>query len=319
MNFRQLTYFFAVAEHLHFGRAAASLHVGQASVSEAVKALEQSLGGALFHRTTRRVTLTPFGAEFLAAARPAWDELLRAHAAARGDLPSKGELILAHTPELGHLVLPSLAGEARSADLATPHDLWRPVSMHTHQQMESIGGGTVDLGLCWIPTVREPLVATPLASCPFVVIAPENDPLAERPDLTLADLRSRRIVVSSRQVNQFIDARLQSAFVQAGVSASHVDEVSGYDQVALLVATRGAIGIHPASIVGVNRVPGVVFRRLREPGLEIEVSALHRTADAERLRGLIEVLRRVTTASIDRAMDALDGPPVSGPAPAARP
>ncbi|MET0767799.1 MAG: LysR family substrate-binding domain-containing protein, partial [Aeromicrobium sp.] len=186
-------------------------------------------------------------------------------------------------------------------------DLWRPVSMHTHVQMESIANGKVDIGLCWIPTVHEPLVATPLASCPFVVVASEDDPLTLRPQLTLADLRGRRIVVSSRQVNQFIDARLQSAFVQSGVTASHVDEVDGYDEVALLVATRGAIGIHPASIVGVNRVPGIAFRRLCEPDLDIEVSALHRIADTERLAGLIDLLRRVTAASIDRALGALVG------------
>lgn len=306
MNFRQLACFFAVAEHLHFGRAAESLHVGQASVSEGVKGLEQTLGGALFHRTTRRVSLTAFGAEFLAASRPAWDELNEAHAWARGSVRSKDEVVLAHTPELGQLVLPAVAGENVHDDETRPRDLWRSVSMHTHVQMEGIAGGKVDLGLCWIPTVHAPLVATPLASCPFVVIAPENDPLTARPDLCLNDLRGRRIVVSSRQVNQFIDARLQSAFVQAGVAASDVDEVDGYDEVALLVATRGAIGIHPASIVGVNRVPGVAFRRLCEPGLDIEVSAVHRVSDTDRLGPLIDLLRRVTKESIARALDGLE-------------
>ena len=61
MDLRQFDCFLAVAETLHFGRAADALHMSQSSVSEAIKALERTLGGPLFERSSRRVALTPLG------------------------------------------------------------------------------------------------------------------------------------------------------------------------------------------------------------------------------------------------------------------
>ncbi|NMK49859.1 LysR family transcriptional regulator [Achromobacter sp. Bel] len=71
MDLRQLECFLTVAETLHFGRAAETLHMGQSSVSEAVKALERTLGGPLFERSSRRVALTPLGETLKLGAGPA--------------------------------------------------------------------------------------------------------------------------------------------------------------------------------------------------------------------------------------------------------
>ena len=80
----QLRYFKAVAEHLHFGRAAQALHISQPPLSRAVRALEGRLGVALFVRTRRRVELTPEGARLLEHARGALEQLERAVADLRG-------------------------------------------------------------------------------------------------------------------------------------------------------------------------------------------------------------------------------------------
>lgn len=306
LNFRQLECFFAVSDHLHFGRAAAELHLSQASVSEAVSGLERQIGAPLLHRTTRRVSLTTFGEYFLAQTKPPWDELHKAYGLAKVRRRDTQEIVLAHTPELGHLVLPRLI-EANSENSVTASTaLWRPMSMHTHTQVEKAGNGGIDIGLCWAPVVRHPLAATRLAHCPFAVVLRANDELAQRRRLALSELRGRRIVVSARQVNMFIDAKLQAALLQSGLTASSLDEVEGYEEVTLRVATRGHVGIHPASIVAVNRTPGIAFRPLDEPDLTLDVSAIHRQEDTPRLATFIDLLRLATTLAIEGAITALN-------------
>src|SRR5258706_7313098 len=83
-DFRQLRYFIAVAERLHFGRAAAALHISQPPLSRAIRALETQLGVVLLARSRRRVELTPEGARFLDEARRIEGQLERAVAELRG-------------------------------------------------------------------------------------------------------------------------------------------------------------------------------------------------------------------------------------------
>src|SRR5882672_5015488 len=71
MDLRQIDCFLEVAHELHFGRAARKMFLAQSSVSESIRALEREVGGQLFERTSRRVSLTPLGEHFRLGVEPA--------------------------------------------------------------------------------------------------------------------------------------------------------------------------------------------------------------------------------------------------------
>src|SRR5688572_9418735 len=108
-DWRQLRYFIAVAERLHFGRAAAALHISQPPLSRAIRDLEARLGAPLLARSRRRVELTPEGARFLEEARRLLGQLERAvlelRAAAGGE---RGRLRIGFVSLADYGVLPGL-------------------------------------------------------------------------------------------------------------------------------------------------------------------------------------------------------------------
>src|SRR5258708_10150069 len=106
VELRQLTYFVAVAEELHFGRAAERLHLGGPSLSQQISNLERELGTQLLVRDRRHVELTPAGSRFLTDAREVLDAATRAFDRARegaGDLPLRLGYVISLPPEPGPL------------------------------------------------------------------------------------------------------------------------------------------------------------------------------------------------------------------------
>ncbi|WP_196771561.1 LysR family transcriptional regulator [Mycobacterium colombiense] len=110
MELRQLEAFVAVATELHFGRAAQKLYMGQSTLSELIRRLETELGAQLLTRSTRRVALTPAGAELLDRARVVLDEVASATAAVHRSVEGEvGTVHLGITPPVGRVLAPHLA------------------------------------------------------------------------------------------------------------------------------------------------------------------------------------------------------------------
>ncbi|MFF2809753.1 LysR family transcriptional regulator [Streptomyces sp. NPDC058000] len=188
MELRTLRYFVAVAEELHFGRAAARLHMSQPPLSRAIKQLETEAGAPLLDRSPAGVTLTPVGAVLLDEARAVLDRADRARArvaAAAGnatltvgilgdsDDPGATRLARAH-----HRQHPRVETRIRGTDLTDP-----TCGLHA---------GVVDVALTRGPFDETGLTVHELRADPVGALLRADDPLARRDRLILADLADRR-------------------------------------------------------------------------------------------------------------------------------
>jgi DNA-binding transcriptional LysR family regulator len=201
MDLRQLRYFVAVAEELHFTRAASRLHLAQSALSAQIVALEREIGAPLLVRSNRRVALTPVGAALLPQARELLadaDRILaeaRAHAQREADTLSVG--CLGAVPgELLSAVLGELKQERPSAQ----------VEVHAFdfaQIQDSLTESRADVAFLYLPyeeDKRGEVEVISLVEEPRVVLLSATHPLAGRASLTPADLAEETFISHSAAV-----------------------------------------------------------------------------------------------------------------------
>lgn len=196
LDLRRLRCFAAVAETLHFGRAAQRLHMAQPPLTRQISALEEELGFRLFDRSSRAVTLTAEGSLFLPYARALLDQLERTAGFAR-----KLAQGLA-----GHLTLGYASSIALSDLFTEAIRLFR--ERHPEVQLELLEGasaaqwaqiaeGGIDVGLGRLPPPEGQVGIEVLAlgGEPLVVAVPNGDPLARQERIDLYDLRDRPLIL----------------------------------------------------------------------------------------------------------------------------
>jgi LysR family hydrogen peroxide-inducible transcriptional activator len=130
MNLQELTYFVAVAEHRHFGKAARACNVGQPTLSGQLRKLEHELGVILFERNNRRVSITPVGEQILEHARRAIEEANLAAAVAKASKDQlAGPLRLGVIPTLAPYLMPLILGPLRDAHPQLTLELWEDLTL----------------------------------------------------------------------------------------------------------------------------------------------------------------------------------------------
>ncbi|MEW2526520.1 LysR substrate-binding domain-containing protein [Streptomyces sp. NPDC047071] len=209
MELRQLGYFVAVAEELHFGRAAERLHIVQSAVSQQVRRLERELGAELFDRAPRQVRLTAAGERLLPEAWAVLAAAERARAAVGARPPG---LRLGTCTGLGEHLERVLAHFAERAP-GVPVEL---VSADAGERLARVADGRLDAAFVRaaepVPGVR----VVPLWRDPLVAVVPAGHPVAARPEAALADLAEVPLALTARRANPALVDLVVGACHRAG-------------------------------------------------------------------------------------------------------
>ena len=182
LDLRKLRYFVAVAETLHFGRAADELHIAQPVLSRQIRALEQELGASLFTRDSHGVMLTDAGRQLLTDAGPL---LASAHAARRRvSVAARGSQRLMVGFRAGIAVAPAVQQfTSKHPDVRV--DVQR---IEADEQAPMLLDGRIDIGYVRLPIDETGLRLAPLYTEPRVAVLPTGHRLAGKQEVTEADL-----------------------------------------------------------------------------------------------------------------------------------
>jgi DNA-binding transcriptional LysR family regulator len=186
LDLRLVGYFVAVAEHRHFGRAAAALRVAQPSLSRQIRRLEQQVGVRLFDRTPQSTRLTEAGEVFLPRAKALLRSAAQATAQAR-DAAQPSRITIGYTT--GMIITPAvraLRREHPDADVQALHLNW-------NQPRDALLDHRVDAVVCALPFSTDQLHVTILYDVPRVVLVPREHRLAGRQSVTIDDIADEPI------------------------------------------------------------------------------------------------------------------------------
>lgn len=256
MELRQLRYFLAVSDELHFGRAAEKLHMSQPPLTVQIRRLERELGLALFDRSTRRVSLTPMGAAFQKRVRGVLDDLDDA-VAEINDVGSgrRGRLRVGFVSSASYTAIPEAVRLFR--ELRPRIDLvLRPLT--SGEQVEGLLEGELDLGLIRDPEPAPGLSLESLLTEELVAVLPARHPLASQSSVSPEDLAGEGMILFPYRLMPGFVSQVLRIFAPGRIphvvqQAIHQETVVG------LVAAGLGISILPESISRIHTT-GVELR-----------------------------------------------------------
>lgn len=257
---RLLRQFIAVAEELHFNRAAVRLHMAQPPLSQAIRRLEAEIGSILFVRNNRSVSLTPAGTAFLATARRTLASLEEGVAHTRRVSQGiEGHLTLTFLNITPYAALLRALRDFRSAAPAVAFTLHEA---STREQVAALESGAADVGFLRTPgTTTLDLTFQTILREPIAVALPAGHPLALQPQVALASLADEAFVASPRALGQGFHDQLVQLCQTAGFAPRVAQHGRQLQTLVALVAAGFGIALLPASLA----LPGrddIVFRPL---------------------------------------------------------
>lgn len=271
MDLRRLRYFVAVAEELHFGRAARRLNVSQPPLSVQVRTLEREIGAPLLIRTQRRVELTEAGRVLLEEARRLLDQaeaaVVHARRAAEGAV---GRLAIGFVSTVDYSFLPPLVRRFRQKH---PGIALKLLELTGDRQQALLQSGELDLGLSILPSPAAGLTTRPVFREPLVAAVPANHPLAARRRTTLRSLSAEPFIQFPRELAPGLYDLAIAACQKSGFTPHLAQEAIQMQTILGLVAAGLGVALVPHCMSKLQR-PGVRYLALDASGFEVETVAL---------------------------------------------
>ncbi len=252
MEFRQLEYFIAVAEELHFGRAARRMNISQPPLSMQIKNLEEELGARLFHRTSRRVELTRAGRVFLRGAREVLKKAVDTAAETRDvALGNAGRISVGF---VGPAMEGGLPRALRLFRERHPRIKLALNELATSEQLKAITAGRLQVG--FIRPFEHDLSgfrSEPLWQEPYTLVMRPESPLSKRKRVPLEALREEPLIMFPRSEHPGLYDRLTESFLKAGFQPRISQEARTKHTTVALVAAGIGVALVPESTARLSR------------------------------------------------------------------
>lgn len=276
MELRHLRYFVAVAEELHFGRAADRLHMAQPPLSQQIRQLEAEIGAPLFTRTSRRVQLTPAGTAFLKEARGILTDVEQAvttaRRAGRGEIGWFGVGFVASAI---YEILPRIVCQFRKEYPDVELVLTEMPSMEQHRALRE---KRIHVGFSRLPKPEPGIVFEPVSSETLMVALPADHKLADRNALRLQELVAQMLILYPSETDSSFAGYVLRLCQEANFTPRIVQRTGEIQTAVGLVDAGVGIAIVPASTRNMHR-DGVVYIPLVDPAPVIDLTLGHRADD----------------------------------------
>ena len=260
MELRHLRYFVALAEELHFTRAAERLHIEQPPLSRAIKELEDDLGVVLFERNRRGTALTEAGATFLQDVRRVFAALKQAQENAQAVAAGlSGSLRIAVSDGAIDPRLSALLARCREEE---PEIEIRLSEVPLAEQLRGLRSGDFSIGFAHTAEVGDGIVTEPLWHDSLVVAVPARHPLLSHKAVPLHQLASYPLVLCDPQIYEGCYRELARLLRQLEREPDVVEHVSSLDMMLTLVGAGYGVGFITATRVAASVRPDVVIRPL---------------------------------------------------------
>jgi DNA-binding transcriptional LysR family regulator len=290
LDIRQLKCFVAVAEELHFRRAGERLGLSQSALSERVSALEHELGARLFFRTTRQVSLTQAGSEFVQDANRILADIERAVSNVRHTAESDLRHIrVSGVDEAISMLLPKALLAFRRTDPKVHVQVLETASSEQHAQ-ELIGHRT-DVAFVRTPQHDDFVTSELLHRQPVLVVLAETNPLSSAVSLSASDIADQPIVGYPKHARPILHEALWSGFRKIGAQPNIVCEIIDKSTMLQFVAQGLGIALAPAwvrniSPLGVSFVPFEPCENL----IELYI-AFRKAGNSDTVKRFVETVR----------------------------